>query len=76
MTGTQKKRENKKFHKFFIFPFSAIQLDGAHRRFVPRKPKFPQNYFPQYHHATPPAASWSSRMAGMPYLKYQCRVLW
>ena len=39
MPAVQKKRENKKFHKFFIFPFSAIQLDGAHRRFVPQKPK-------------------------------------
>lgn len=26
-----------KIHKFFIFPFFAIQLDGAHCRFVPQK---------------------------------------
>ena len=26
-----------KIHKFFIFPFFAIQLDGVFRRFVPQK---------------------------------------
>lgn len=72
-----------KIHKFFIFPFAQFPFASLIRRkkrlFCFTKTKnFPKIFYAAKNrtYTNTPAAICASKIAGMPNLKYQCRVLW
>lgn len=71
-----------KIHKFFIFPFACSPLfhllDAKSVDFVSQNLKFFKIFYAAKNrtYTNTPRAIWQSKIAGMPNLKYQCRVLW
>ena len=69
---------NSLFSLFAHFPFASyIRRKKAPIRST-KTENFSKNFYAAFsrRYTYTPAAIWQSKIAGMPNLKYQCRVLW